>query len=347
MLFDLRPKERINDLFGRDYEVRYTVDQIINGNWVVILGQRMIGKTSVMRVSLNELEKRGYLVLYVNLRGVRGLDGLLDLIVAEVNKRKSLLNRLSVSLNLSIGPLGLEIKSRRRPFNTLLELLLSFDERVVIGVDEFQEVSRVSKQVLDILANVFNSNKNVSFIFSGSYVGVVKALFEQTSALPLYGRPPVSVSLKPFSEEVAKEFMVRGFDELGVEVGSNNLGRIYDRFDGIVGWLTMFGNFYAVRRMGFEEAMMQTVQNAKKIMMSEVEHFLEDKLEKNLYRAIFESLKVSNRWKDIKFGTEVKLRRSINDKVFTHALSALVNANFVSEINGRYYLSDPMLKEIF
>jgi len=30
----------------------------------------------------------------------------------------------------------------------------------------------------------------------------------------------------------------------------------------------------------------------------------------------------------------------------TYALSALVNANFISEINGRYYFSNPMLKEI-
>jgi len=30
MLFDLRPKG--NDLFGRDYEVRYLIEQIINSN---------------------------------------------------------------------------------------------------------------------------------------------------------------------------------------------------------------------------------------------------------------------------------------------------------------------------
>lgn len=347
MLFDLHPKERINDLFGRDHEVTYIIDQIIKGNWVVVLGQRMIGKTSVLKVSLNELEKRGYSILYVNLRGVKSLDGLLDLMVTEINKKRSLFSKLSVSLNLSVGPLGLEVRSKGRPFNTLLELLLSFNEEIVIGIDEFQEVSRVSRQILDILSNVFNSNKNVSFIFSGSYVGVIKTLFEQTSALPLYGRPPVKVSLKPFSRDISKEFMVKGFNELGVRVGDSIVERCYDKFDGIVGWLTMFGNFYGVRGMDFDEAVMQTIENAKKIIISEIEHFLEDKLEKNLYKAIFEALKISNRWKDIKFGVEVKLRKSVNDKIFTQALNALINANFVTKINGRYYLSDPMLKEIF
>jgi len=347
MLFDLHPKERIDDLFGRDYEVMYIIDQIAKGNWVVVLGQRMIGKTSVLKVSLNELEKRGYSILYVNLRGVKSLDGLLDLMVAEINKRRGLFSKLSASLNLSIGPLGLEVKSKGKPFNTLLELLLSFNEKVVIGIDEFQEVSRVSKQMLDILSNVFNSNKNVSFIFSGSYAGVVKSLFEQTSALPLYGRPPVKVSLKPFSKEMSKGFMVKGFNELGVSVGDSVVERVCDKFDGVVGWLTMFGNFYGVRGMSFDEAVVQTIENAKRIMMSEIEHFLEDKVEKNLYKAIFEALKISDRWSDIKFGVEVKLRRNVNDKIFAHALNALVNANFVTKVNGRYYFSDPMLKEIF
>lgn len=157
----------------------------------------------------------------------------------------------------------------------------------------------------------------------------------------------MKVSLKPFSRELSKEFMIKGFNELGMSIDESIMEKVYDKFDGVVGWLTMFGNFYAVRRMNFDEAVMETVENAKKIMVSEIEHFLENKLEKNLYKAIFESLKISDRWKDIKFGAEVKLRRSINDKVFTHALNALVNANFVTEVNGRYYLSDPMLREIF
>ena len=55
MLFDLHPKERREELFGRDEEVEYAVKQILSGNWLIVGGQREIGKTSLVKVVLNEL----------------------------------------------------------------------------------------------------------------------------------------------------------------------------------------------------------------------------------------------------------------------------------------------------
>lgn len=57
MLFDLHPKESREELFGRDYEIEYVINQILSGNWVIIGGQREIGKTSLMKVVINELRK--------------------------------------------------------------------------------------------------------------------------------------------------------------------------------------------------------------------------------------------------------------------------------------------------
>ncbi|GAB6948105.1 hypothetical protein JCM16161A_22350 [Vulcanisaeta sp. JCM 16161] len=51
MHFDLHPKE------VRDEEVEYVKRQVRAGNWVVISGQRGIGKTSLMRVVINELSR--------------------------------------------------------------------------------------------------------------------------------------------------------------------------------------------------------------------------------------------------------------------------------------------------
>lgn len=219
MLFDLHPKETRGELFGRDEEVEYVKRQVRAGNWVIIGGQRGIGKTSLMKVVLNELSREGFRAIYVNARGgVTTLRDLLMMLINEINRSRLKL-RLNVSLNFIVGSAGITLsRGGSRVFNSLLELLLSIDEDTVIGLDEVQELSRVSGQFLRILGNVFMSNPRVSFIFTGSYIGLVKTLLKPNPESPLYGRPPVEVKLRPFNDELSREFLRRGFKESGVNL---------------------------------------------------------------------------------------------------------------------------------
>ena len=68
MLFNLHPKEHRDELFGRDSEVEYIKRQVRAGNWVIIGGQRGIGKTSLLKVVLNELSRDGLKTIYINVR---------------------------------------------------------------------------------------------------------------------------------------------------------------------------------------------------------------------------------------------------------------------------------------
>ncbi|MEM3082671.1 MAG: hypothetical protein QXM50_03890, partial [Candidatus Caldarchaeum sp.] len=54
MLFDLRPKERLKDLFGREEEYSKLVRLVENGSWVAVLGKRMTGKTSLVKTLARE-----------------------------------------------------------------------------------------------------------------------------------------------------------------------------------------------------------------------------------------------------------------------------------------------------
>ncbi|WP_222703229.1 hypothetical protein [Acidianus manzaensis] len=99
MIFDLHPKENIKDLIGRESEVKYVISQLSSGNWVLISGQREIGKTSLMKVVINEMKKPG---LYLNLRGVKSLNSLLSLLLSEINRNKLNFN-FHVNFNFIIG----------------------------------------------------------------------------------------------------------------------------------------------------------------------------------------------------------------------------------------------------
>jgi len=58
-------------------------------------------------------------------------------------------------MNFIVGSAGIELRRKAKVVNSLIELLNSIQDDFVIGLDEVQEVSRASKQFLEILGNVF------------------------------------------------------------------------------------------------------------------------------------------------------------------------------------------------
>jgi len=57
----------------------------------------------------------------------------------------------------------------------------------------------------------------------------------------LYGRPYVEVGLKPLSRELAREFLIKGVEQEGIEPPYDLIEEAIEVFNGIIGWLTYFG----------------------------------------------------------------------------------------------------------
>lgn len=70
--------------------------------------------------------------------------------------------------------------------------------------------------------------------------------------------------------------MRRGFSELGVRMKLEELEEAVDELDGVVGWLTLYGNYVAVRRIPHGEALDSTYMDGYKMVEDELEHFLEE-----------------------------------------------------------------------
>lgn len=341
MIFDLHPKERLEELVERERDVEYVISQLDYGNWVVLSGQREIGKTSTMKVVINEMKRRRKIPgIYLNLRGITSLNSLLSHLLTEINKGKIEWN-FHVNVNLILTSAGIEVRRGSRVVNSLVELLNSSGE-IVIGLDEVQELYPVSRQFLEVLGNVFSTNPKVHILFSGSYVGVVETLLNPPSNSPLHGRPPVEVKLEPFTRDESRNFLERGMQEAGVHFDKFE---VIDTLDGIVGWLTLFGNFYALRKLDYATSLKETVEEAKKILQDEFNHFLSRKGNRKLYCEIMRVLKVAGRWKEIKRGVEIELGK-IDDKEFSSALQNLVKYNFVVKTPEEYRISDPLMREV-
>ncbi|WP_367270932.1 hypothetical protein [Thermococcus sp.] len=72
MLFDPRPKERRDEIFDREGEIEALLNGMKNYPITLLIGIRRVGKSSLLRVALNECDEIG---LYIDARKLYSIGG--------------------------------------------------------------------------------------------------------------------------------------------------------------------------------------------------------------------------------------------------------------------------------
>lgn len=351
-LFDLSPKESPEELYGRERELDELIRLVKAGRWVAVLGPRMVGKTSLVKAANPRLEEADFKAVYVSLWGAKRTQGLLNALARGLNSAKGLLGRIKDALGrvegLTVGPGGVSISAPKRPMATMWDLLAAVGREggnCVIELDEVQELSVISGHLLKLLANVFTTYHNVVFVFTGSMFGLMKTLLEPGSSSPLYGRSPAKVYLQPFTSEGSMNFLRRGFQEYHMKVEKNLIREAVERLDGIPGWLTLYGNNVAVRRLGHKDALDETLGEGLKIVKDELEHYLEGR-DRTGHLAALRAAATVARWGEIKGAVEARKGSAVNDATIYNILESLKAAMLIEEAEGVYRVNDPMLRTL-
>ena len=350
MLFDLNPKESPRELFGREKELDELIRLIKSRRWVALLGPRMVGKTSLVKVANTRL---GHDAVYVNLWGARSTQGLLNALVNGLNSSRSLSQRIRDGVQriegLSLGPGGVSVAAPKKPMKTMWDLLnviggLKGDH--VIELDEVQELAVISGQLNKMLGNIFNTCPNVVFVFTGSIFGLMKTLIEPGSSSPLYGRPPARVYLRPFDGKKSVDFLERGFDEYRMKVSTDVTAKVVEeRLDGIPGWLTLYGNNVAVRKLPLDKALDETVAEGLKIVRDELNHFLKGR-GRQAHISALKAAATRARWSEVKGAMAARRGSSVNDGTVSKVLEGLKAAMLIDEQEGVYNVNDPILRTL-
>jgi AAA+ ATPase superfamily predicted ATPase len=309
----------------------------------------MVGKTSLVKAVRNRLRRPG---AYVNLWGVRSVQGLVEGLISGLNESASLRARLARAARrvegFSAGPAGLSISASRPPLKTawdLLDLLGSERQDCLVVLDEVQELSSNAGALLKLLGNVFNTRPNIAFVFTGSLAGLSRTLLEPTTASPLYGRAPVSLPLDPFDRPTSARFLARGARELGVGLSPAEIASALDGpLDGTPGWLTLFGNHVAVQRLSPGRALTETIREGKKAAESDLAHFLSTR-EVSLYWPALKAIATGASWGTVREYMGNASGESVNDGKVLRVIRALESNYFVRQVEGRYELIDPMVRK--
>ena len=372
MLFDLRPKERRSDLYDRE-EVLEDLERSLNRGdpLVLVLGLRRYGKTSVLKVFLNEckcpfvyLDCRDiFLVEYPRVEDVasifsRSVRRLLDRYRGLSSRVESFVKNIE-ELSTPVVSLKFREKVARFSYN-LFELIDYLDEwacsrglRVVLAFDEAQYLGRVAGvDFRKFLARIYDNNKNVMIVLTGSEIGLLHEFLRvEDSSSPLYGRYVKEIVLKPFTYEQSIDFLEKGFSEMKISVPRSIVEEMVARVDGVVGWLTYYGRMiseYYLRGIEVSLRELEEVQRkAQSLALEEIKKLLSRRRSRR-YFTILKTIALlgSATWSQVKRGVELDEGRRISDPTITDLLKTLLKLSIIAkDSENRYYIIDPILKK--
>jgi len=354
MYFSLGVKERREDFYDMERELEMLVHELEDPltRMIVIKGIRRVGKSSLLKVALSET-KMPYLLMDLRAGGPLTpeefysyfADALSELL--ERNKRiERLLSRIK-----GIEIAGFKVELTEKRLFVVRKVLDELDKwardekfRVIIALDEAQRL-RFIRGFDKLLAHIYDYHNGLKLVLAGSEVGLLdKLLGKKDSETPLFGRAYAEIVIDRLSEEKARDFLSKGFRQVGLKVPDDEISDVISKIDGIIGWLTYYG--YYRMRMSHSQAIERTLDEGARLAAGEFENFLSMRqIARRRYIEVLKILVRPSRWVDVKRGLRIALGMSISDKQISNYLSELVDYGFVAKVDGRYVVADQLLAE--
>ncbi|MCD6563011.1 MAG: ATP-binding protein, partial [Thermoproteales archaeon] len=293
MLFDRRPKYRREDFYDREEELHMFLRGLeVGEGLIVVYGVRRVGKTSLVRVGLAE---SNIPFVPIDLRRFSEDPSLLSpsvsaLLIEEVLKqyekhrekmKKFVRDILRYVDSLDLKVVKLKVKEGRR--RLLAEVLEEADRwagkrgiRVAIVLDEAQELRTVPAW-RDILAWTIDNLENVTFVVTGSEVGVLRDFLKlEDRDSPLFGRARLEINLRGFDRNVSVGFLRSGFREAGLTIDEAELADAVGRLNGIVGWLALYGYYRVSYGLSHKASLERVEADASELVADELEKLVKN-----------------------------------------------------------------------
>ena len=187
-----------NFFTDRVEEVAYIRQFIESQNHLIIISPRRFGKSSVVMRAL-KLSGRKY--IFLNLQKVVSVQDFAAKLLTEVYKRnpieklRGIISRFRIVPTLATNALTGAVEVSFQPVqnaNVLLEDVFnalenigSFDDKLVVVLDEFQEILDISPNLDKQLRAIMQEQKNINYILLGSQESMMVDIFEKKKS-PFY-----------------------------------------------------------------------------------------------------------------------------------------------------------------
>ncbi len=187
----------------RDTETDELMQAALNGRNVTLYALRRMGKTGLIHNASYKLKrKHKWLTLYSDLFSTESevdlIESLTNSALQQLASKRNILNQIqdafgSLAPSISFDPISgapkvkLRIESEREVMHSLEELfgyVESFGKPIYWAWDEFQQIATYdqNQKILKKIRGLVQSSHNIQFVFSGSHMGMLLSIFEDSKA---------------------------------------------------------------------------------------------------------------------------------------------------------------------
>ncbi len=247
--FEYRLLAKGENFIDREEEIETIQSAVKSGQNITLYSPRRYGKSSLIMESFDRLNKELYTV-YIDFNRINSISELADEMVSRVTKnsytstekgfsfvKETLLSLRPTFTPTKEGELSISIKLVEREED--LEEALEFpqkvaekkDKNIVIAMDEFQRIQTLNGDTLErLFRSVIQEQDRVTYIFSGSQVGMLKEMFESGDR-PFFKSTKV-IELDKIPKKDFKQYIKRTFERTEMEVDESLIDEILDLTDG-------------------------------------------------------------------------------------------------------------------
>ena len=232
----------------RENETKTLLKHIENRHHTAFFAQRRIGKTALIQHVFYYLQQKKTTCIYIDIYATQNIkeftNQLANSIYSLFSPEKSIGKRFIEAIKLlrpviivddmSGKPqLSLDItqsKQFEKTIPQLLQFLDSQNKRVVIAIDEFQQILNYpEKNVEALLRTVIQTLKNTCFIFCGSNQSMMRELFNSAKR-PFYGSTR-NINLQKIDASIYASFIKKHFSNHKFKIAESNIELILELSD--------------------------------------------------------------------------------------------------------------------
>ena len=344
-------------------ESRRLVKSLTNGNNMVFISPRRMGKTGLIQFCYEKPEiNDNYYTFFIDILHTSSLKECTYVLGKEIyetlaprsSKMASLFIQTLKSLSGKFGfdPLSnlptfkLVLGDIERPEYTLEEIfeyLASADKPCIVAIDEFQQIAKYPEMNIEaLLRKHIQKIKNSNFIFAGSERHMMQAMF-LSAARPFYRSADI-MELNAIESELYIPFIVNHFRSRERNISESSVERVYNLFNGHTYYIQRtFNGAFSDTQRGEEctlEIINATIDNmidSNATIFREILSNIPEKQKELLY-----SIARDGEAEQITSSKFIKHHNLSSASSIQSAIKKLLEKDIVTVINKRYSVTDKL-----
>ena len=243
-------------------ESRRLVSLLVNGNNVVLISPRRMGKTGLVQFCYQmEPLRDDYNLFYVDILQTTGLKELAYALGKEVFRSlvprgKSILHRFVAAMKSLNGRFGFDpftglptfdiglgdIEMPEYTLDEIFSFLESTGKRVILAIDEFQQIAKYPERNVEaLLRSRIQQCSNINMVFAGSERHILHQMFTSDSR-PFYNSASI-MELGAIDPQIYRDFVESQFAAGGRHIDPMLPEYVYNLFDGVTFYMQKVFNY--------------------------------------------------------------------------------------------------------